>query len=97
MFRLSSYLQKHLKGYIDFDAFVLLAIIPRKNKDAVALLAPKYEHEFCYFALQNGREYTYHSCLDTLLAAAHQRCGISKFKLWRCRKRYERFKRSGRI
>ena len=96
MFRLSRYLQKHLRGYIDFEAFVLLAIIPRKNKDAVVLLAPKYEHEYSYFALQNGKESTYYSCLDNLLTAAHK-CGISKFKLWRCRKRYERYKRSGRI
>ena len=96
MFRLSNYLQKHLKGYIDFDAFVLLAIIPRKKKDAVVLLAPKYEHEYCYFAMQSGGNHTYHSCLDNMLDAA-SKIGISKFKLWRCRKRYERYKRSGRI
>ena len=97
MFRLSSYLQKHLRGYIDFDAFVLIAIIPRRKKDTVVLLAPKYEREFCYFVLQNGKEFTYYSCLDNLLNAARERCGISRFKLWHCRKRYERFKRSGRI
>ena len=96
MFRLSSYLQKHLRGHIDFDAFVLIAVIPRRKKDAVVLLAPKYETEFSYFALQNGKNYTYHSCLDNLLTAA-RKCGISRFKLWRCRKRYEHFKRSGRI
>ena len=96
MFRLSSYLQKHLNGYIDFDAFVLIAVIPRKKKDAVVLLAPKYETEYSYFALQNGKNYTYHSSLDNLLTAA-RKCGISRCKLWRCRKRYEHFKRSGRI
>ena len=96
MFRLSSYLQKHLRGHIDFDAFVLIAVIPRRKKDAVVLLAPKYETEYSYFALQNGTNYTYHSCLDNLLTAA-RKCGISRCKLWRCRKRYEHFKRSGRI
>ena len=96
MFRLSNYLQKHLRGHIDFDAFVLITVIPRRKKDAVVLLAPKYETEYSYFALQNGMNYTYHSCLDNLLTAA-RKCGISRFKLWRCRKRYERFKRSGRI
>ena len=96
MFRLSIYLQKHLRGHIDFDAFVLIAVIPRRKKDAVVLLAPKYETEYSYFALQNGKNYTYHSCLDNLLTAA-RKCGISRFKLWRCRKRYERLKRSGRI
>ena len=55
MFRLSHYLQKHLRGHIDFDAFVLIAVIPRKKKDAVVLLAPKYEIEYSYFALQNGK------------------------------------------
>ena len=97
MFRLSHYLQKHLRGYIDFDAFVLIAIIPRRKKPAVVLLAPKYEREYCYFALQYGRENSYHSCLDNMLKAARNNYGISKFKLWRCRKRYERFKRSGRL
>ena len=96
MFRLSSYLQKHLRGHIDFDAFVLIAVIPRRKKDAVVLLAPKYETEYSYFALQNSKNYTYHSCLDNLLMAA-RKCGISRCKLWRCRKRYEHFKRSGRI
>lgn len=96
MFRLSSYLQKHLRGHIDFDAFVLIAVIPRRKKDAVVLLAPKHETEYSYFALQNGKNYTYHSCLDNLLTAA-RKCGISRCKLWRCRKRYEHFKRSGRI
>lgn len=96
MFRLSSYLQKHLRGHIDFDAFLLIAVIPRRKKDAVVLLAPKYETEYSYFSLQNGKNYTYHSCLDNLLTAA-RKCGISRFKLWRCRKRYERLKRSGRI
>jgi hypothetical protein len=28
---------------------------------------------------------------------AARKCGISRCKLWRCRKRYEHFKRSGRI
>ena len=96
MFRLSSYLQKHLRGHIDFDAFVLIAVIPRRKKDAVVLLAPKYETEYSYFALQNGKNYTYHSCLDNLLTAA-RKCGISRCKLWRCRKRYENFKRRGLI
>ena len=96
MFRLSSYLQKHLRGHIDFDAFVLIAVIPRRKKDAVVLLTPKYQTEYSYFALQNGKNYTYHSCLDNMLTAA-RKCGISRFKLWRCRKRYERFKRSGRL
>ena len=96
MFRLSSYLQKHLRGHIDFGAFVLIAVIPRRKKDAVVLLAPKYETEYSYFALQNGKNYTYHSSLDNLLTAA-RKCGISRCKLWSCRKRYEHFKRSGRI
>ena len=96
MFRFSSYLQKHLRGHIDFDAFLLIAVIPRRKKDAVVLLAPKYETEYSDFALQNGKNYTYHSCLDNLLTAA-RKCGISRCKLWRCRKRYEHFKRSGRI
>lgn len=97
MFRLSSYLQKHLRGYIDFESFILIAVIPRKKKDAVVLLAPKYEDEYCYFALQHGRNNSYYSCLDNMLIAARKNYGISKFKLWRCRKRYERFKRSGLI
>ncbi len=96
MFRLSNYLQKHLRGHIDFDAFVLIAVIPRRKKDAVVLLAPKYETEYSYFALQNGKNYMYYSCLDNLLPAA-RKCGISCFKLWRCRKRYEHFKKRGLI
>lgn len=58
MFRLSNYLQKHLRGHIDFDAFVLIAAIPRRKQDAVVLLAPKYETEYSYFALQNDKNYT---------------------------------------
>ena len=96
MFHLSRYLQKHLRGHIDFDAFALLGIIPRRKKDAVVLLAPKYVTEYSYFVLQNGKDFTYHSGIDTLLTAA-RKCGISRFKLWRCRKHYERFKRSGHI
>lgn len=96
MLRLSHYLQKHLRGHIDFDAFALIAVIPRRKKDAVVLLAPKHETEHAYFVLQNGRNCTYHSCLDNLLTAA-RKCGISRFKLWRCRKRCERIKRSGHI
>lgn len=97
MFRLSRYLQEHLKGHIDFEALVLIAVIPRKKKDAVILLAPRYKHEFAYFLLQCGKDFYHHSDIDTLLSAAHKGFGIGKFKLWRCRKRYERYQRSGRI
>ena len=97
MFRLSRYFQKHLKGYIDFETFVLIAVIPRKKKNAVILLAPRYIQPYSYFVLQSGKEFTHHSDINTLLTAARKYYGINKFKLWRCRKRYEHFKRSGRI
>ena len=97
MFRLSRYLQKHLKGHIDFESFVLIAVIPRKKKDAVILLAPRYKREYSYFLLQCGKDFYHYSDIDTILAATHRFFGIGKFKLWRCRKRYDRYQRRGRI
>lgn len=43
MFRIARYLDKHLRGHIDFGTFHLLAVIPRPGKDAVVLFVPKDE------------------------------------------------------
>ena len=51
MFLFSSYLDRHLHGHIDFSSFYLLAIIPRKNKSAVILLAPRDNQSRTYFNL----------------------------------------------
>ena len=38
---LAKYLDRNMHGAIDFDTFYLLAVIPRKGKNPIILLAPK--------------------------------------------------------
>lgn len=93
MFRMARYLEKHLRGHIDFGTFHLLAVIPRPGKDAVVLLVPKDEQKDKHFNLQCGTASLWHSSLDNMLTAAREYYGITAYQAWRCRRRYAALQR----
>ena len=93
MFRFSCYLDRHLHGHVDFSSFHLLAIIPRKKKPAVILLAPKDGRNHTYFNLQYGEFSLWYGTLEDMLSAAKTVCGLTKYQLWQCRRRYRTIQR----
>ena len=93
MFRLTRYLDKHLRGHIDFGTFHLLAVIPRFGKDAVVLLVPRDLRENNHFNLQCGTTSLWYSSLDNMLTAAREYYGITAYQAWRCSRRYAALQR----
>ena len=93
MFRMARYLDKHLRGHIDFGTFHLLAVIPRHGKDAVVLLVPKDERKDKHFNLQCGAISLWYSSLENMLTAAVEYYGITGYQTWRCRRRYTALRR----
>ena len=93
MFRFSRYLDRHLYGHVDFSSFYLLAIIPRKKKPAVILLAPRDNQSRTYFNLQYGDFSLWYATLEEMLTAAQKVCDLTKYQLWRCRRRYRTIQR----
>lgn len=93
MFRMARYLDKHLRGHIDFETFHLLAVIPVPNKDAVVLLVPKDERKDKHFNLQCGSSSLWYSSLENMLTAAVEYYGITAYQAWKCRHRYDALQR----
>ena len=93
MFCFSRYLDRHLRGHVDFSSFYLLAIIPRKEKAAVLLLAPKDGKSRTYFNLQYGEYSMFYATLEDMLSAAQKVCGLTRYQLWQCRRRYRTIQR----
>ena len=93
MFQMARYLDKHLRGHIDFGTFHLLAVIPRAGKDAVALLVPKDERKDKHFNLQCGTTSLWYSSLDNMPTAAREYYGISGYQAWGCHRRYAALQR----
>ena len=93
MFRLTRYLDKHLRGHIDFGTFHLLAVILRFGKDAVVLLVPRDLREDNHFNLQCGTTSLWYSSLDNMLTAAREYYGITAYQAWRCSRRYAALQR----
>jgi hypothetical protein len=93
MFRLTRYLDKHLRGHIDFGTFHLLAVILRFRKDAVVLLVPRDLREDNHFNLQCGTTSLWYSSLDNMLTAAREYYGITAYQAWRCSRRYAALQR----
>lgn len=93
MFRMVRYLDKHLRGHIDFGTFHLIAVIPRFGKDAVVLLVPRDLRENNHFNLQCGTTSLWYSSLDNMLTAAREYYGITPYQAWRCRRRYAALQR----
>ena len=93
MFRMARYLDKHLRGHIDFGTFHLFAVIPRMGKDAVVLLIPKDERKDKHFNLQCGAASLWYSSLENMLTAAVEYYGITGYRAWRCRRRYAALQR----
>lgn len=93
MFRMAQYLDKHLRGHIDFGTFHLLAVISRPGKEAVVLLVPKDERKDKYFNLQCGTTSLWYNSLDNMLTAAREYYGITPYQAWRCRRRYAALQR----
>lgn len=87
---LAKYLDRNMHGAIDFDTFYLLAVIPRKGKNPIILLAQKNRIKDKYFNLRYGQYSEWYSSIDNLLSATVEYCGFSKFRCWRCRRRYYR-------
>lgn len=56
-----------LSGHIDFDTFWVLAVIKRKGKHSIILLAPKNIHRDIYFNLQNGEQSLWYTSLENML------------------------------
>jgi hypothetical protein len=93
MFRLTRYLDKHLRGHINFGTFHLLAVILRFRKDAVVLLVPRDLREDNHFNLQCGTTSLWYSSLDNMLTAAREYYGITAYQAWRCSRRYAALQR----
>jgi hypothetical protein len=93
MFRLTRYLDKHLRGHINFGTFHLLAVILRFRKDAVVLLVPRDLREDKHFNLQCGTTSLWYSSLDNMLTAAREYYGITAYQAWRCSRRYAALQR----
>ena len=93
MYRPDKYLDQHLEGHIDFRTFHLLAIVPRKRKPAVILLAPKSSTPHSYFNLQYGQHSMWYVSLEDMLSAARACCGLSRYQIWQCRRRYRSIQR----
>ena len=90
MMWLAEYLDRNMHGAIDFDTFYLLAVIPRKGKNPIILLAPKNRIKDKYFNLRYGQYCEWYGSIDNLLNAAAEYCGLRKFRCWRYRRRYYR-------
>ena len=93
MFRMARYLDKYLRGHIDFGTFHLLAVIPRFGKSAVVLLVPKDERRDKHFNLQCDTTSLWYNSLVNMLTGAKEYYGITPYQAWRCRRRspYRRF------
>ena len=82
------YLSRLLHGSIDFDTFHLLAVIPRKGKNSIILLAPRDTSKDKFFNLQYGEFSTWYCSIDQLLEAADRYCKIGRYRCWLYRRRY---------
>ncbi len=60
-----------LSGHIDFDTFCVLAVIKRKGKHNMTLLAPKNDSRDKYFNLQDGEQSLWYSSLENMLKICH--------------------------
>lgn len=93
MFRIARYLDKHLRGHIDFGVFYLLAVITRYRKESVVLLVPRDLREEKHFNLQCGTTSLWYSSLENMLTAAKVYYGITAYQAWRCSRRYSALQR----
>ncbi len=66
-----------LSGHIDFDTFCVLAVIKRKGKRNITLLAPKNDSRDKYFNLQDGKQSLWYSSLENMLKVCHDLGHIS--------------------
>lgn len=87
-------INRRFHGSVDFDTFYLLAIIPRKDKNAIMLLVPKDRSKDKFFNLRYGNYSTWYCSIDHLLDAAREYCKLGRFRCWLYRRRY--FKLTGR-
>lgn len=83
-----SFINRHFHGSVDLDTFYLLAIIPRKGKNAIMMLVPKDRSKDKFFNLRYGNYSTWYCGIDHLLDAAREYCKVSRFRCWLYRRRY---------
>ena len=79
-----------LSGHIDFDTFWMLAVIKRKSKRNITLLAPKNDSRDKYFNLQDGEQSLWYSSLENMLKVCHDLGYISTLRSVLIQHRYKR-------
>ncbi len=80
-----------LSGQIDFDTFLVLAVIKRKGKRNITLLAPKNDSRDKYFNLQDGEQSLWYSSLENMLKVCHDLGYINTLQSVFIQYRYKKF------